>query len=186
MYCPPLKFDCHQTFFQKYLPNLARCSSGAGVAHLPLAGDEKGEKRKKIKYEPLQAFLFSMKSSELLDEARGINANLERSRQGLTWSVMQTEAVASVIKRDGEIIADTLNEHSAELRAALESTRHRLQRIQKAEEYEQIALWSAIVFFTLVVCFILCSRFRIFVIVYDYFYCLLLAHKSQDPSHVEL
>lgn len=124
-----------------------------------------------------------MKSSELLDEARGINANLQRARQGLTWSVAQSESASAVLKRDGEIIADSLNEHRSELRSALESTRRRLQRIQQSEEYEKIALWSALAFFTFVVCFIFMSRFRVFIILYDFLYCSLFASK---PIHSEL
>jgi hypothetical protein len=122
-----------------------------------------------------------MKSSELLEEARGINSSLHRARQGLTWSVAQTESASTILRRDGEVITDALNEHKVELRSSLESTRRRLQRIQKSEEYEKIALWSALAFFTVVVCFILMSRFRVFVILYDFLYCSLFA--SQKDAH---
>lgn len=105
-----------------------------------------------------------MKSSEtLLSEAKAINASLNRSKEHLQVSLLQTDTAVQVLDNDGNILTEALNDHKIELRTTLQSTKRRLDRIKLAEKWEQLMMTVSLSIFTVAVAFILLSRFRVFV-----------------------
>lgn len=105
-----------------------------------------------------------MKQSEaLLSEAKAINASLNRSKEHLQVSVLQSDTAAQILDSDGSVLAEALNDHKVELRATLASTKKRLERIKTAEKWEQTMMMISLSIFASVVVFIFLSRFRVFV-----------------------
>jgi hypothetical protein len=129
---------------------------------------------------------MKVSAESLLTEARTINSSLERSRSSLSATVNQTETVAQVLQSDGVLLKGALQNHKVELKATLQSTRRRLDRIKSVEKWERIMTRLSIGLFTTVVIFILLSRFGIFVLVQHFFFgCHKLSNEVED-AHVEL
>lgn len=99
-----------------------------------------------------------MKSSGLLEEAKAINASLHRVKKNLHFSLSQSEQAANQLAFDGNLISETLDSHQHEIKHSLASTKIRLDRIKRAEEYEKYVTWIAIGFFTFVVVYIVLSK----------------------------
>jgi hypothetical protein len=112
-----------------------------------------------------------MKSTDLLNEARSINATLIQSKESLIHSVEQTETARDMIKMDENIINSALHTHKYELKTTLQSTKKRLARIKSAEKYEKLAINASIGFFFMIVIYILLVRFRVFDLIYYFFAC---------------
>eukprot|EP01039_Chlorochromonas_danica_P000377 gene377-410_t len=126
-----------------------------------------------------------METKNLLEEAREVNSSLSRVHQTLSWTVHQSEASAQVLNQDGTIIQDTLDEHKHKLRSALETTKKRLDRIQSLEKYERIATMASTIFFTIVVCYILLTRFGVFYFLYHFIGCRFFSSSVNNNNNEE-
>lgn len=131
-----------------------------------------------------------MKSANLLEEAKAVNASLHRVRKNLHVSLSQSEQAANQLAFDGNLISETLNSHQHDIKHALASTKIRLDRIKRAEEYEKYVAWISLGFFTLVVAYILLSRFHIFYLIRNFIGCQLFSSSTlkslSDSSTQEL
>lgn len=115
--------------------------------------------------------VIKMKTAQtLLDEARAINASLERSKQHLVASVNQSETAAQILHSDGQILTQALKDHKTELKGALLSTKRRLNRIKQAEVIERLLFTVSMAFYIGVVIFIFLSRLRVFYLIYLFFF----------------
>ncbi len=127
-----------------------------------------------------------MNSSDILLEAREINNSLHRSRQSLYSTLNQTETTREIIETDGNILQNSLQQQKYELRATLQSTKKRLNRIKQAEIYEKYGLKISVGFFTLIVVYICLVRFRAFYLLYSMMYCFFTKDTAAPVLNGEL
>ena len=97
----------------------------------------------------------------IIDEARSINSSLQRVKQSVKVGVLQAESASFVLKQDGELISETVDEHAYGLRGALLTTKHRLKALKFAELREKYTIYISLGCFICVVLYILLKRTRV-------------------------
>jgi len=81
-------------------------------------------------------------------------------------SLGQAHEAMSTLSSDGEIISETHDEHKIELKSALSTAGHRLNKVVRLELLEKYSVSLSLVFFFLVVGFIVIRRTRVLVLLY--------------------
>lgn len=98
------------------------------------------------------------KNTDLVKEARSINASLRRVKQTMEVTVMQSLSAADTVQQDGELIKDTLNEQKYSLREALQYTGKTLRRMKFAQTMEKYSLFISLFIYALVVAYVVLKR----------------------------
>jgi len=105
-------------------------------------------------------------SSDALRDARTITSSLRRARRSMEYGVLQADTAVSMLRKDGEIIKNTLDTHKYDLKNSLDSSKSRLKRVKNMQYFEKISLKVSVAFFALVVVYITAKRLRIFQVGY--------------------
>lgn len=98
------------------------------------------------------------KNTDLVKEARNINASLRRVKQAMEVTVMQSLSASETVHQDGELIKETLNEQKYSLREALQYTGKTLRKMKWAQIMEKYSLFLSLCFYLLVVAYIVLKR----------------------------
>mmetsp|Transcript_2690 Transcript_2690/g.4042 ORF Transcript_2690/g.4042 Transcript_2690/m.4042 type:complete len:177 (+) Transcript_2690:32-562(+) len=100
-------------------------------------------------------------SNNTVKSARGVTESLQRTRVVIERTLHGSENAVNHLTRDGDLIKDTLQEHSYHLKGALGSSKKRLSSLKNAEIWEKYSLLGSLVFFFAVVLYIVAKRLRL-------------------------
>jgi hypothetical protein len=107
-----------------------------------------------------------MSGENALVEARKLTSALRRVRHTMEGSLGQAHEAMSTLASDGEIITETHDEHKVELKGALRTAGHRLNKMMRVDLLEKYCVSLSLAFFFSVVAFIVIRRTRILVLLY--------------------
>lgn len=103
----------------------------------------------------------SQTSSRTADDARAINASLQRSQTLLKHELERVSHVSQAIQHDGQLLGATKDTH-AELSDLSKSANRALRELKLQQQKERLVFMSAVVFYILVVLYVLWTRIPLF------------------------